>query len=123
MNPMPEDNNLQEPFEDDGITLGPEEALQREIEKSKALKVEKLKLRDEIEKLRAEQSALAEENQRLKRRIEDLQNRSASSPPPDSETEGRPRTPLKVLPAKWPVFLLIFNLTAIGLLIVLLLQK
>ena len=32
--------------EDDGITLGPEEALAREIAKSKALKVERLQLKD-----------------------------------------------------------------------------
>ena len=36
----------EEPLEEDGLTLGPEESLQREIEKSKALKVDRLRLRD-----------------------------------------------------------------------------
>ena len=59
----------EEPKEEDGLTLGPEEALQREIEKSKTLKVDRLRLRDEIEKLKIEKSDLAQKNQQLKERL------------------------------------------------------
>ncbi len=64
----------EEPKEEDGLTLGPEEALQREIEKSKILKVDRLRLRDEIEKLKAEKTDLAKKNQLLKERITKLGN-------------------------------------------------
>ena len=66
-----------EPLEEDGLTLGPEEALQREIEKSKALKVDRLRLRDEIEKLKAQKSDLAQKNHLLKERLTALGNSSA----------------------------------------------
>ena len=62
------------PKEEDGLTLGPEEALQREIEKSKTLKVDRLRLRDEIEKLKIEKSDLAKKNQQLKERLTKLGN-------------------------------------------------
>ena len=39
-------NDWDKPYEDDGVTLGPEDALHREIEKTKALKVEKIQLKD-----------------------------------------------------------------------------
>ena len=61
--------NWEEPLEEDGLTLGPEEALQREIEKSKALKVDRLRLRDEIEKLKAETTDLTRKNHLLKERL------------------------------------------------------
>ncbi len=54
---------------ENGITLGPEEALLREIEKNKALKVEKLGLKNEIEKLRLENSNLSKENRNLNQKI------------------------------------------------------
>ena len=54
---------------ENGITLGPEEALLREIEKNKALKVEKLGLKNEIEKLRLENSHLSKENRNLNQKI------------------------------------------------------
>ena len=66
--------NWEEPKEEDGLTLGPEEALQREIEKSKTLKVDRLRLRDEIEKLKVEKSNLNEKNQQLKERLSKLEN-------------------------------------------------
>ena len=68
----------EEPKEEDGLTLGPEEALQREIEKSKTLKVDRLRLRDEIEKLKAEKTDLAQKNQLLKERITKLGNPPAN---------------------------------------------
>ena len=63
-----------EPMEEDGLTLGPEEALQKEIEKSKTLKVDRLRLRDEIEKLKSEKSNLSQKNQKLKDRLTKLEN-------------------------------------------------
>jgi hypothetical protein len=64
----------EETKEEDGLTLGPEEALEREIEKSKTLKVDRLRLRDEIEKLKIEKSDLAQKNQQLKERLTKLSN-------------------------------------------------
>lgn len=69
----------EEPKEEDGLTLGPEEALQKEIEKSKSLKVDRLRLRDEIEKLKIEKSDLSQKNQRLKDRLQKLA--SPDTPP------------------------------------------
>lgn len=74
----------EEPKEDDGLTLGPEASLQREIEKSKTLKVDRLRLRDEIEKLKAEKDSLAEKNQQLKERLEKLGNSGADQEKPNS---------------------------------------
>ena len=70
--------NWEEPLEEDGLTLGPEEALQREIKKSKALKVDRLRLRDEIEKLKAETTDLTRKNHLLKERLTALGNPSAN---------------------------------------------
>jgi len=64
----------EEPKEEDGLTLGPDEALQREIKKSKTLKVDRLRLRDEIEKLKSEKSDLSQKNQKLKDRLTKLEN-------------------------------------------------
>jgi len=71
----------EEPKEEDGLTLGPEETLQREIEKSKNLKVDRLRLRDEIEKLKSEKTDLAQKNQLLKERLAKL-DASPESPYP-----------------------------------------
>ena len=68
----------EEPPEEDGLTLGPEEALQREIEKSKTLKVDRLRLRDEIEKLKAETTDLSRKNHLLKERLTALGNPSSN---------------------------------------------
>ena len=64
---MTDEKLWQEQFEDDGITLGPEEALQREIQKSKSLKVERLKLKDQNEKLQYEVNRLKQENEVFKK--------------------------------------------------------
>lgn len=76
---MTDENKWQEPLEDDGVTLGPEEALRREIEKSKSLKVERLKLKDEIEKLSSRVDRLTEENQALKEEISRLKKKHPES--------------------------------------------
>ena len=53
-----------------GTTFGPEEALRMEIEKSKSLKVDRLKLRDEIEQLRDQNRRLLKENLALRQKLE-----------------------------------------------------
>ncbi len=107
---MSDTENWGNPLEDDGITLGPEEALRREIEKSKNLKVERLKLRDEIEKLRAK-------NQALEKQIQTL-TRSSGGPNflPAKPPSSQPKPPFSP-PVRWSVFLLIFNLLAMALLL------
>ncbi len=76
---MNEDEKWEEPLEDNGLTLGPEETLQHEIEKSKSLKVDRLRLRDEIEQLKAQNKDLKEKNQQLHQRIKALNNDVSSS--------------------------------------------
>ena len=53
-----------------GTTIGPEEALRIEIEKCKSIKVERLKLRDEIEQLREQNGRLSKENLVLRQKLE-----------------------------------------------------
>ena len=77
-----DDKRWEEPLEDNGLTLGPEETLQREIEKSKSLKVDRLRLKDEIEKLKEQKENLQEKNRQLHKRINDL-----SSEAPDIQSE------------------------------------
>ena len=107
--------------EDDGITLGPEEALEREIAKSKALKVERLKLKDQVERL-------TDQNRSLHDQLEGLKQSQGSLPDslehsPDTRQAGSPQPTDRFLPNRWAFFLLVFNLTAIGLLLIYLLQK
>ena len=99
--------------EEDGLTLGPEDALEREIARSKALKVERLQLRDRVEKLEREVQTLAAENDRLK-----TEPRPGLS---ENQDSAGPTGPL--LPARWALTLLAFNHTALGLLIFFLLKK
>ena len=103
--------------EDDGITLGPEEALEREIAKSKALKVERLQLRDQVERLTTQNRELSDQLESFR------QNRDMSSHTPDTRNSGIPQAENRFLPNRWAYFLLVFNLTAIGLLLVYLLQN
>ena len=110
--------------EDDGITLGPEEALEREIAKSKSLKVERLRLKDQVERLTAENQTLCKENEAFKKlrqarsgALEDSPEK-ADIPPSDA-----PRRKSLFLPNRWAFILLAFNLTAIGILLLFLLQR
>ena len=64
----------EDPFEENGLTLGPEETLQREIEKSKSLKIDRLRLKDEIEKLKEQKENLQEKNRQLHKRVNALSN-------------------------------------------------
>jgi len=76
---MDNDEKWEEPLEENGLTLGPEESLQREIEKSKSLKVDRLRLKDEIEQLKAQKEKLKEKNCQLQQKIEELNNSIPSS--------------------------------------------
>ena len=103
-------NDWKEPYEDDSVTLGPEEALRREIEKTKALKVERLQLKDTIEKLRAENDALVESYRLLEKKMGILVGATKDETVAQSRRD-RPPAP------GWAFFLLIFNITAAGALL------
>ena len=103
-------NDWEEPYENDSVTLGPEEALRREVEKTKALKVERLQLKDTIEKLRAENDALAESYRLLGKKIGVLVSAT------NDETVAQSRSDRPPAPG-WAFFLLIFNITAAGALL------
>ncbi len=60
------EDNWDEDFEPPGITLGPEKRLEREIAKSKTLKVERLQLRDRIARLEEKVDRLEQENSDLR---------------------------------------------------------
>ena len=104
------ENDWKEPYEDGSITLGPEEALRREIEKTKALKVERLQLKDTIEKLRAENATLAESHRLLRKKTSILADATNDEIVSQSRSD-RPPAP------GWAFFLLIFNITAAGALL------
>ena len=76
-----DDEKWEEPPEDNGLTLGPEETLQREIEKSKSLKVDRLRLKDEIEKLKEQKENLQEKNRQLHRKINALNGKAPNNQP------------------------------------------
>lgn len=114
---MSDDEDWKEPYEESGITLGPEEVLRREIEKSKNLKVERLQLKDEIEKLRAENTHLTEKNQALEEDIKTARSTSHKDTAPFHPKTLRGPSP------RWAAFLLIFNLCALAILLYFLLQK
>ena len=103
-------NDWKEPYEDDSVTLGPEKALHREIEKTKALKVERLQLKDTIEKLRAENATLAESHRLMEKKMSVLAGTT------NDETVSQSRSDRPPAPG-WAFFLLIFNITAAGALL------
>ena len=98
--------------EEEGTTLGPEEALEREIAKSKALKVERLQLKDRVERLTIQNRALHDQLETLKQEWEQS---------PDTGYPGGPQPAQGSQPNRWAVFLLVFNLAAVGLLLIYLL--
>lgn len=104
--------------EDEGLTLGPEDALEREIARSKALKVERLQLRDRVEKLSSEVAVLTAENRQLKTELDHAPSQNETSALPDSAIPTGP-----LFPARWAFYLLAFNLTALGLLLFFLVKK
>lgn len=114
---MNDEDDWEETFDDNGITLGPEEILRREIEKSKNLKVERLQLKDKIEKLRAENARLTQKNQALTEEAKTAQPASpTNTTPPQAQS-------FSGLSPKWFLFLLIFNSSALAILLYFLFQK
>ena len=115
----------EDPYEEDGITLGPEEALQREIQKSKSLKVDKLQLRNEVEKLQIEVRDLT-----VKLRLQEQEiarNRAPESPGENSTVQSKVIAAKSVedrqIPRLLVLFILFFNILAISLLLYFKLQK
>ena len=96
---MNDDEKWEEPLEDNGLTLGPEETLQHEIEKSKSLKVDRLRLKDEISQLKAQNKDLKEKNQKLHQRIKAMNN--------DVSSSGTPRNRPTFQISFWGPFLLV----------------
>jgi len=108
--------------EEDGLTLGPEEALGREIAKSKALKVERLQLKDQVERLTAQNRALSDQLEALKQKKKNG-DREHSTPRSDSSNSEPSQPANRFLPNRWAFILLAFNLAAIGILLLFLLQR
>jgi len=110
--------------EEDGITLGPEEALEREIAKSKALKVERLQLRDQVEQLTLQNRSLHDQLEALKHKSEGSHGSPEHSlHAPDTRYSGAQQPTNRFLPNRWAFILLAFNLTAIGILLLFFLQR
>lgn len=110
--------------ENDGITLGPEEMLAREIAKSKALKVERLQLKDQVERLTAQNRALSDENEALKKQRQAHSGVREDSPEEaDIPPSNASRRKGLFLPNRWAFILLAFNLAAIAILLFFLLLK
>ena len=118
-------NEWENNFEEDGITLGPEEALRREIQKSKSLKVDKLQLRSQVEKLQTEVRDLTEKI--LLQEQEKTRNERPDSPAQNLSTQNKVIVSASAdgghIPQGWVLFILIFNIAAIGLLLYFQLQK
>jgi hypothetical protein len=110
--------------EDNGITLGQEEALEREIAKSKTLKVERLQLRNQVEQLTAQNRALSDQLEALKQNRESSPgSREGSTHEANTSNPEPPQPTARFLPNRWAFILLIFNLAAIGILLIFLLLK
>tara|TARA_B100000686_G_C15948018_1_gene552118 strand:+ start:105 stop:428 length:324 start_codon:yes stop_codon:yes gene_type:complete len=92
---MNDDQNWEHPLENEGLTLGSEEALQFEIEKSKSLKVDRLRLRDEIEQLKIQKTELTEKNRQLHEKINALSMQISS--PQHQETFSQKKSVLILL--------------------------
>ena len=102
------EDNWENPYEDDGVTLGPEEALLKETEKTKALKVEKLQLKDTIEKLQSKNETLVNVNNSLEQKLTSLTKQSSRSIYLETNQTHA---------LKWAYLLLTFNSTALIILI------
>jgi len=111
------EDNWENPYEEDGVTLGPEEVLLREIEKTKALKVEKLQLKDTIEKLKSKNDAIVKTNQSLEKQLISLAGYS------ENRTNFKSSESYDTLQSdqnnqiKWSLYLLIFNLISLATLL------
>ena len=112
------DDSWENPYEEDGLTLGPEEALLRETEKTKALKVERLQLKDTIKKLHSKNDNLANVNQSLEKKIMSLSEQSSSKTGTITNQRQVSFGIKQTNTIKWAYLLLIFNLTALIILII-----
>jgi len=117
------EDNWENPYEEDGVTLGPEEALLRETEKTKALKVEKLQLKDTIKKLKTKNDTLVKINQSLEKQLISLADY------PESRINFKPSANYESLQSdrnnqiQWSFYLLIFNLISLATLLFFLLKQ
>ena len=117
------EDNWENPYEEDGVTLGPEEALIRETEKTKALKVEKLQLKDTIKKLKIKNNTLATTKQSLENRLNSLTDYS------ESRISFKPSNSYDTLQSdqksqiRWSFYILIFNLISLATLLFFLLKQ
>ena len=116
-------DDWEKPYEDEGLTLGPEDALRQEIEKSKTLKVEKLQLKDTIEKLEAENDALSKINQALEQKLNSLTGQSSEGGNSDPVQCSPILQTTQATSMGCPFFLLVFNLAAAGILLIFLLKQ
>ncbi|QPJ66668.1 MAG: hypothetical protein G3M78_15160 [Candidatus Nitrohelix vancouverensis] len=96
-----EDDDWLDLSEQEGVTLGPEDALRREIEKTKRLKVERLQLRDQVEKLKQKVQFLENENETLRH-----------NPAKQRDTQAPTRTAPLPAVSQWALILLGVNLLA-----------
>ena len=113
---MTSDLNRWEDNPEDGTTLGPEEALEKEIAKSKALKVERLKMYDKIEKLQGKNRHLLKENRELKEKLNGVKIQSTQKT--NSITKNLKKHKSVNPSAIWhkPLYLLVMFTLLIGLL-------
>ena len=99
----------EDPFEENGLTLGPEETLQREIEKSKSLKVDRLRLKDEIEKLKEQKEILQEKNRQLHKMVNALRNEGLNTQPQASAIKKNELIPFLIALSLFSALLFLFR--------------
>ena len=117
------EDNWENPYEEDGVTLGPEEALIRETEKTKALKVEKLQLKDTIKKLKIKNNTLTTTKQSLENQLSSLTDYSESRNSfKSSNSYGTLQSDQKSQ-IRWSFYILIFNLISLATLLFFLLKQ
>ena len=116
-------DDWEEEFDETEFSHDPGEALQREIERSKAMKVERLKLRNNIEALETQNTFLREQNQKLEAESHRLKEKLAGEPGPSHRNNALGPASRAGLPARWALYLLMFNLTSLGVLLYFILQK
>ena len=119
------DGEWENQFEEDGVTLGPEEALRREIEKSKALKVDRLKLRNEVEKLQGEVRDLTVKVHLQEHEIARNPRQGSPAKILSAQNKGVGAEPAggSQIRRGLVLFILAFNIAVIGLLLYFQLQK
>ena len=104
-----DDKKWEEPLDDNGLTLGPEETLQREIEKSKSLKIDRLRLKDEIEKLKEQKEILQEKNRQLHKTVNALRNEDLNTQPETSAIKKNELIPFLIALSLFSALLFLFR--------------